>query len=427
MATEVIMPKAGMDMQEGVIVKWLIGVGDKIKEGDPLLEIETDKVTMEVESPATGTLLCRYFEDAAVVPVVTTIAYIGEVGEDVPKEASMFGVPTSGGAAAAPVEAAPVAVATKSTDTTGIPATPFAKKLANENNVNLAEVAPTGAMGEVRGRDVENKINATPLAARIANDQGVNLETVTGTGHDGKVTKADVLSAATVTAPTAERRTKLSGMRKVVASRMVQAHTEIPSSTININVNVTKLLALRKSLNEDREVKFSINDLILKTVAKALTKHRELLMSIDGDEIVHHEEINIGMAVALDNGLIVPVIKNADHMGLETIAQAAKDLATRAKTGKLEVSEYKGSTFSISNLGMFGVSSFSPIINLPDSMILGICGIEDVLALVDGEVVVNKKMGLSLTFDHRILDGVPPAKLLNTFKNLLENPMEILL
>lgn len=431
MAIAVIMPKAGMDMQEGVIIKWLVDVGDKIEEGEPLLEIETDKVTMEVEAPATGTLLCRYFEDSAVVPVVTTIAYIGEDGEDVPKEASIFGAPKN--------ETIPVKVQAPQEVTlietfepaNGIPATPFAKKLAKEHNINLAQVIPTGSMGEVKGRDIESTINATPLATRIADDMGIHLNTVVGSGHDGKITKADVLATtiqvATPVSNTVQRRTKLAGMRKIVATRMMQAHTEIPSATMNINVDVTKMLEFRKALNQDREEKFSINDLLLKTVAKALTRHRDLLMSIDGDEIIHHDEINIGMAVALDKGLIVPVIKNADHMSLEAIAISAKDLATRAKTGKLELSEYQGSTFSISNLGMFGLSSFTPIINLPDSMILGICGIEDVLALENEQVVVKKKMGLSLTFDHRILDGVPPAKLLNTLKGLLENPIQILL
>ena len=221
---------------------------------------------------------------------------------------------------------------------------------------------------------------------------------------------------------------KLSGMRKVVAERMLQSHTEIPPVTQNTKVDVTALMQFRKSLAETAGKKFSVNDLILKATAKVLRRHPEILVSYDNGQIIQRAHVNLGMAVALDAGLIVPVIRDADKMGLEELAAKAKDLATRAKDNQLTTDEYKGSTFSVSNLGMFGIETFTPIVNQPDAGILGVCAIQDELVMDDeGSISKHQVMRLSFTFDHRLIDGAVAAKFIMDLRDLLQSPMNILL
>lgn len=451
MAVEVFMPKAGMDMKEGKIVQWLKNVGDSVEEGEGVLEIETDKVTMEVESPATGTLLCQYFADGDTVPVVTTIAYIGDAGEAVPDAPKMAGgeeTTLSVPQAVAKAEATAPTKATAPTSAGYVKATPYAKMIAKKHNISLNAVAPSGTSGEVKARDVfsyiENEVpKITPLALAMANDLGVDIATIKGTGFDGKITKEDVLQAiesaettgekavATTSAPTTGgnvRRVKMSGMRKVVAERMSQSHTEIPCVTHNMKSDVTDLMEVRARINEKREKadKISLNDFVLKAVAIALLRHPDVLTSIDGDDMLYHEDVNIGMAVAVPNGLLVPVLKHADKMSLGTLSKTAKDLAVRARDGKLEMDEYKGSTFTISNLGMYEVESFTPIVNQPNAGILGVCTVTDEVRVIDGNFVARKMMGLSFTHDHRVLDGAPAADFLREVKHLLQDPMGLL-
>ena len=221
---------------------------------------------------------------------------------------------------------------------------------------------------------------------------------------------------------------KLSGMRRIVSERMLQSHSEIPPVTQNIKVDVTELMKLRKTLETMAGKKYSVNDLILKAAAKCLRAHPEVLVSYDGGCVVQHTHVNLGMAVALDTGLIVPVIRDADQLGLEALSEAAKDLAARAKENKLMSDECKGSTFSVSNLGMFGIETFTPIINQPDAAILGVCAIADELSLnEEGAVTVHKVMRLSLTYDHRLLDGAVAAKFEMDLRDLLQTPINILL
>lgn len=431
MAVEVFMPKAGMDMQEGTIIQWLKNVGENIEEGEGLLEIETDKVTMEVEAPTTGVLLCRYFEDGAVVPVVTTIGYVGEPGEAVPDK------PQSAGIVAETVPSETVETIEKqkpvlADETNGVKATPYAKKMAVSNAIDLNEVPPTGPAGEIKGRDVEREIAKSPLARRIAEDKGIDLNAVTGSGHQNKVMKSDVLAKIAEqqnpgTVEVVLNTTPLSGMQKVVGERMVKAHTEIPCVTQNTKVDMTNLLTFRKQINENRENKLTINDFIVKAVAKVLLYDKKVLVSLGDREMIHHQDVNIGIAVALDDGLIVPVVKNADKKSLEEISETVKSLSAKAKSGGLMVDDYQGSTISISNLGMFGVHSFTPIVNQPNAVIIGICAIEDELALVDNQVENRKKMMISLTYDHRLVNGDVAAKFAMKVRDLLENPMEILL
>ncbi len=425
MAFEVIMPKNGMDMKEGVLVNWLKNVGDRVEKDEPLIEIETDKITMEEPSAYSGVLLAQLVPAGATVPVLQTIGYIGEPGEKIPEAAS------AAASSAAPVQntteaAAQATAAVPKLFGEGIAATPYAKKLASDNGIALSKVPPSGRHGEVVGADVE-VVLATPLARRIAADKGIDLTTISGTGVGGKITKEDVLRVGIVEAAGDDSVLRMTGMRKAVARNMAEASL-VPTVTENTEADVTKLLELRASLNEDREEKISINDFVLKAVAKALSGHKKLLVSMgEEDTIIQHSHVNLGMAVALDEGLIVPVITDTDQLGLEALAKKARDLAVRARSGKLQQSEYTGSTFSVSNVGMYGITSFTPIINLPNAAILGVCGIRDELVLKNGQVAVAKKMGLSLTFDHRLVDGVPPAQFLVTLRKLLENPVDAIL
>ena len=221
---------------------------------------------------------------------------------------------------------------------------------------------------------------------------------------------------------------KMTGMRKVVAERMLRSHTEIPPVTQNTKVDVTELVKFRKMLINETERKYSVNDLILKATAKVLKSHPEILVSYDNGRMIQRAHINIGMAVALDAGLIVPVIRDADHLGLDELADRAKDLAVRAKDNKLLPDEYKGSTFSVSNLGMFGIETFTPIINQPDAAILGVCAIQDELVMDDeGKISKHQVMRLSFTYDHKLIDGATAAKFIMDLRDLLQNPMRIVL
>ena len=294
------------------------------------------------------------------------------------------------------------------------------------------------------------RIRISPYARKLAAGMGVDYSHLTGSGPSGRIVAKDILAAAEAqkaapaapaAAPAApapkkgglelmdgDTVVKLSGMRKVVAERMLQSHTEIPPVTQNTKVDVTALMQFRKSLAETAGKKFSVNDLILKATAKVLRQHPEILVSYDNGQIIQRAHVNLGMAVALDAGLIVPVIRDADKMGLEELAAKAKDLATRAKNNQLTTDEYKGSTFSVSNLGMFGIETFTPIVNQPDAGILGVCAIQDELVMDDeGSISKHQIMRLSFTFDHRLIDGAVAAKFIMDLRDLLQSPMNILL
>lgn len=446
MATAIFMPKNGMAMEEGVLVRWLVKEGDKVEMDQPIMEIETDKITMEDVAPASGTILALYAKDGDTIPVLETMGWIGEPGEKVeaPSAAAPAGptAPENADTAGAPSEVLmsfPPEEAPKAAPNADgvILATPYAKKLAADKGVDLANVTPTGKHGEIVGADVENAPKATPVAKNIAAANGIDLNTVTGTGFNGKVTKADVLGGMHQAEPApvavdeagVEARVKMSGMRKTIAQRMTQSYFENPVVTQNVSADVTALLALRAKINDGKEKadRISINDFVMKACAIAVSEHPLVRTIIDGDELVTMKDTNVGMAVGSEGGLIVPVIKHADMLSLSKLSAQAKDLANRARNGGLKMDEYSGSTFTVSNMGMYEVDSFSPIINQPNCAIMGVCRVRDELALVDGEVVVKKMMGLSLTFDHRILDGVTAAQFELRIKQLLENPMDILL
>ena len=409
MAFEVLMPQLGLTMEEGTVSQWIKHEGDAVKAGDVIVEITTDKLTNEVQSEHDGVLLKIVAQEGEDIPVKGLLAYIGQPGEAV------------GGAPAAPAAAAPAAVAA-----------PAAAAPA-------AAPAPVAAVGGAR-------IRISPLARKTAAKLGVNYAGLTGSGPSGRIVLKDILAAseaqksAPAAAPAAAPKagslelmegdtvTKLTGMRKVVSQRMWASHNEIPPVTQNIKVDVTALMKFRKTLLAETGKKYSVNDLVLKATAKCLRQHPEMLVSLDGDQIIQRAHVNLGMAVALDTGLIVPVIRDADKLSLDALSAAAHDLATRAKENKLGADEYKGSTFTVSNLGMFGIETFTPIINQPDAAILGVCAIADELDMDDeGKLYKKQVMRLSCTLDHRLLDGSVVAKFEMDLRDLLQSPMSILL
>lgn len=405
MAQEVKMPQLGLTMEEGTIETWHKKEGDKVAKGEILLEIATDKITSEIESEFDGVVLKLIAAEGEDVPVQGVIAIIGEEGEQV--------------------------------DTGSKPAKTIEESKVQESSREVAVRSETLAPVTSAG----GRVKISPLAKKTAEKMGIDYTSLAGSGPGGRIIQQDVLDAKDKVVVKEEKApvqivqevkkeggTVLKGMRKVVAERMLQSHLEIPPVTQNMKIDVTKLIEFRKSVNETREEKkFSINDFVLKAVAKALAKNPHIMVSLIDGQIFQNSNVNIGMAVSTDTGLIVPVINDADKLSLEALSSKAKDLALRARENKLDMDEYKGSTFTVSNLGMFGVESFTPIINQPDAAILGVCSVEDELALEDGVVVQKKKMKISLTYDHRLLDGAVAAKFQQEIKKLLENPMEILL
>ena len=400
MAAEIRMPQFGVSMETGTIAQWCKAEGDPVKVGDVLASIETEKLTNDVISEVDGVLLKIVAPEGEDVPVQGLMAYVGQPGEVLP------GGPAAGSAPAVQSAEAPQPSVGR------IKASPLARKIAVKLGVDLAQVTPGGTSGRVRADDVRAYAAQAPAAPAPAPIPA----------------PAPATPAAPAELADGDTAEKLSGMRKVVAQRMLQSHTEIPPVTQNTRVDVTELMMFRKMLQSETGNKYSVNDLILKAVAKCLRKHPEMLVSFDGDRIIRRAHVNLGMAVALDAGLIVPVIRDADKMGLDDLSAHAKDLATRAKTNKLTPEDYQGSTFTVSNLGMFGVDSFTPIVNQPNAAILGVCASHDELVMDDeGTITKHQIMQLCLTYDHRLMDGAVAARFGMDMRDILEKPMGIIL
>ena len=318
-----------------------------------------------------------------------------------------------------------------------IRATPYAKKTARQYHIDLAAVTPTGSRGEVTGADVlraregrqrSREVPVTPLAARIARELNINLEHVKGTGIGGKISKRDVQSAAGRRHPElmpGELLQQMSSMRRSIASEMTEA-SKIPTVTVTTKVDVTAMNELRLRLNAEGTVHYSVNDFILIACAKALKKNKRLLSSCEGDSIIYKNDINIGMVVSLDDGVLTPVIREADCMTPEELSLKAHELARRARSKKLALEELQGSTFTVTNLGMYGVEAFTPVLHLPNAAVLGVCSIYEGCAVKDGAVEVRKLMHICTTFDHRVLDGADAAKFNLTVREYLENPEGLL-
>ncbi len=457
MATIVIMPKQGLMMEEGTITSWLKKEGEAVAAGEPLFEMETDKLTITMDAEASGTLLKILHPEGDVVPITQPIAVLGEPGEDVSGLLGGGAVPTQ---AAAPAEAAPVqageAAPVQAGEAAAVSAvgrapgervfsSPRARLRAEENGVDIAAVPGSGPEGLVIERDVNarmaNKPAVTPLAANIAKAQGVDLSGVTGTGRGGKITAADLPGAVSAAqeAPAAVQQTvsvqqsrgthteKMSGMRRAISRNMLASKETNAQTNHRIKVDMTAAIALRKQY-KDLGIKVSYNDIIVRACAKALADMPIVNASVEGDSILYHDYVNVGTAVSVPGGLIVPVIKDADIIGLSGIAAKSAELIEKAREGRLTDADYHGGTFTVSSLGMFDLDDFVAIINPPESAILAVGKIAKTPVVVTNEegedaIVIKSICALCLSYDHRIIDGAEAAKFLQKVKNYLQNPV----
>lgn len=407
MAVEAFMPKFGLTMTEGTIQKWFKAEGDALKAGEPLFEVETEKVLYEVESPASGTVAKLLYPLEATVAVGLPVAVIAEAGENVAEVAAKYGggapqatataSATAASSASAASTAQPAAPPSASGRREGAPVTPAARKLAQEHNIDVSRVAGTGPGGRVTREDVEKAISEAAKAPTPA--------------------PAAAPAPSPVAAAPAAQSMPVRGMRKVIAERMHKSLQSSAQLTITTEVDVTQLIDRRQEVQ--REFNATYTDFIIQACAHALKQHPRMNAFLEGDAINVQGQISVGVAVALDEGLIVPVIHNTDKKSLKDIAQEARGLAEKARAGKLTIEDVSGGTFTVSNLGMFGVDGFTPILNAPQTGILGVGRIVEKPVIYRGEVAKRSMMVLSLTFDHRVIDGAPAGAFLQTVADLL--------
>jgi pyruvate dehydrogenase E2 component (dihydrolipoamide acetyltransferase) len=433
MATAVIMPKLEMSQETATVIEWLKAEGERVDKGEPLLSVETDKVTVEVESPASGLLAGIRAEPDQVVPVTQVIAYVLQPGEDLPQEQETAAVVPAKGAEHTPPS---------------VTATPVAQRMAADHGLDLATLDGTGPAGRVTKADVEaalstavarteavppGKTRATPAARRIAVERGVALAEIKGSGPRGRIQAADVSPYQPAAVPLGEAHHEvvpLRGMRHTIAARMQQSYQTAPHIKLTVQVDMSAVQALRGELNARAEAlggpRISVTAILVKVCAWALRRHRWVNASLHGDEIHLHRSANIGVAVALEEGLIVPVIRQAEQLGLADIARRIGDLAERAREGRLSPEDVSGGTFTISNLGMYGIDQFSAILNPPESGILAVGRIAKRSVVVDqdgrDEMVIRPMMNVTLSGDHRVLDGAVAARYLRDVVDALEHP-----
>ena len=421
----VLMPRLSDTMTEGVIAGWQKNVGDTVKKGDVLADIETDKATMELESYKDGILLYQGAKAGEKILVNDLLCVIGEAGTNV--EAIVAAV-KNGATAAAPAATAPAA--SPATSPAAAPSTP----------------APASAAPAVQAVVNEGRIFASPLAKKMAEERGIDLKYVKGTGDNGRITKFDidgyvpaaasaataVSAAAPVFVPAAHQGVvsfedqPVSQMRKTIARRLSESLFTAPHFYITMTIDMDAAVAARAKINEVAPVKISFNDMVVKATALSLKQHPKINSSWLGDAIRTNHHVNIGIAVAVDEGLLVPVVRFADTKSLSEIGVTVKGFAQKAKDKKLQPADWEGSTFTISNLGMFGVDEFTAIINPPDACILAVGGIAQVPVVKNGQVVPGNVMKVTLSCDHRVVDGATGAAFLQTLKSLLEEPLRML-
>ena len=412
----ILMPRLSDTMTEGVIADWHKKVGDQVKKGDVLADIETDKATMELESYKEGKLLYTGAEKGQKVAVNDLLAIIGEEGkvnvqQIVDASKNKGASPTTAKEPAAqPTElkAVPESVAKESHSLNGdgrIKASPLAKKMASEKGIDLSQLHGSGDFGRIIKKDVAEY---SPAASATAATQKT---TAASTAPAGQVSFDDI---------------PVSQMRKVIAKRLAEAKFSAPEFYLTITVDMDQAVSSRTRINENAPVKISFNDFVLKATALALKKHPAVNSSWMGDKIRVNHHINIGVAVAVEDGLLVPVVRFADTKSLSQISQEVKEFATRAKNKKLQPADWEGSTFTISNLGMFGMDEFTAIINPPDACILAISSIQQIPVVKNGAIVPGNVMKLTMTCDHRVVDGATGAAFLQTLKGLLEEPLRML-
>ncbi|ASS90093.1 dihydrolipoamide acetyltransferase family protein [Aeribacillus pallidus] len=443
MAKEIFMPKLSSTMEVGTLLQWFKEEGESVDIGEPLFEIMTDKINIEVEAYDRGILLKKYFQPDDQIPVNQVIGYIGEPGEKVPDEPPALSEESNeqSGEKTEQSETNEDAVEVKSNENGKVRATPAARRLAKEAKVDLRNIVGSGPKGRIHLKDVKQYLEtekaqpkASPLARKIAEHENIDLKALQGSGAGGKVMKQDVINAIQASSQKAQQpevRKKLSGLRKVVADRMVQSAFTAPHVTLASDIDMTKAIEMRTALlpvvEKQTGFRLTYTDIIIKAVGTALSRFPEVNVHLEHDEIIYKNEVNVGVAVAVKDGLMVPVIKQVEQKGLAAICAEAKDLSKRAREQKLRPDELKGSTFTISNLGMYPIDVFTPIINQPEIAILGVGRTQEKPVVVNGEIVIRPMMTVSLSFDHRVIDGAPAAEFLAEVKRILENPYEMIL
>ena len=447
MPTEIYLVKAGMTMTEGMVAEWHIDDGDQVSMGDMLYSMETEKITLDVDAEATGTVRHLVAVGISCEPG-QTVGFIYADGESIPDQ-----VASSGSVAATPVpiEATPaIPLAAKPSDG-NVAASPIARRIAREQGIDLSQLTGSGPGGRITEEDVnshlardpsDEHIPSSPAARRLARELGVDLAGITGTGPRGRVTQDDVEAAAAnnsapsstpASATTASSETQirpLSAMRKTIAKRMHESLQGSAQLTMDMDVNMDDAVKLREQLIEEwqsESVRPTYTDLVVRAVTKALSLHPDMNSAMTDDGVLLQGSIHVGLAVALEEGLVVPVIRNADKLDLKSLCAETNRISTAAREGGLGMDDYSGGTFTVSALGMFEVDSFTPILNSPESGILGVNRIREAVGWHGDQPVKQKRMNLSLTWDHRVLDGAPAAQFLLSVRSFLEAPYRLLI
>jgi pyruvate dehydrogenase E2 component (dihydrolipoamide acetyltransferase) len=412
MAEIVRMPQLSDTMTEGVVAKWHKKVGDKIKEGDLLADIETDKATMEFESFQEGVLLYIGVEESKTAPVNSILAILGDEGEDISEILK---------------EDQKEKEAPKETTQ------PSPEVIVQKEEVKIETPVAEFTSTEISSASSIEKLKISPLAKKMAEEKGINLVSLVGTGDDGRIIKRDIdnYNPSVTNTPAfigKESFTEepVSQMRKTIARRLGESLFSAPHFYLTMEINMDKIIVARQAINTVTKVKISFNDLVIKGVAESLNKHPKINSSWLGDKIRYNKHINIGVAIAVDEGLLVPVIRFANGKTLTEISTEVRNYAAKAKDKKLQPSDWEGNTFTISNLGMFGIDEFTAIINAPDACILAIGGIKEVPIVKNGQIVPGNIMKVTLSCDHRVVDGATGAAFLQTLKHNLENPVLML-
>ncbi|MEM7118152.1 MAG: dihydrolipoamide acetyltransferase family protein [Chloroflexota bacterium] len=433
MAEFIVMPTLGFDMEEGTMGPWLKEIGDTVAKGDILAEIESDKVTQELQARADGVLLAQLASTGDNIPVGAYLGVIGAAGEDVsamvaeaggsaaPAEAAPEPEATPAPPVAIPAAAAPVSNVVSEEFPSGVKATPVARRIAQENGVNLTAVSGTGPNGRIRKADVEAYLAspppaATPTAAPTPAAAPTHTHAPEVYVHPVKVIETDT-------------EVETSRLRQAIARRMTESKTTVPHFQVTSEIDMAAALDLRKQINAALapEQKVSVNDLVVKAAALALREYPNLNASFGGDKLIRHNRINVGSAVAVEGGLLTVVQKDTDSSTISKIASDHKEMIGRARSGKVHPEDVSGSTFTVSNLGPFEVESFTAIINPPEAAILAVASARKVPVVVDDELAIGIRMKATVSADHRVTDGAEAAQFMKALKDILENPMRLLL
>lgn len=440
MAQVVNMPKQGLQMTEGTIVEWFIKEGDVVTEGQPLFEMETDKLSISIDSPSSGTLLKIIRDAGDIVPITEAIAVIGDKDEDIASLPEEVTLDAGDKNLESEVEQESEEILSekklshgKEEERTFI--SPRARRLAEDNDFDFDGLAGSGPDGLIIELDIQQaiadadsiRVKASPVVIKMAKEMDIDLSLVKGSGANGKVLKEDLEAyldgRAEKNQPTvaADRLVPLTGMRKAIANNMTESLTTMAQANHRMRVDMTEMISLRQQF-KDNNLRISYNDIMVRIVSQALLEYPYMNSSWTDDGILLKGQINVGLAVAVDNGLIVPNVKNANMLSLTQLAEESSQLIDKALSGNLSPDDYKGGTFTITNLGMFDIDEFTAIINTPETGILAIGKIVETPIVEDGEILIKPIMTLSLTYDHRIIDGADAAKFLQTIKKYMLAP-----